>query len=237
MSDAPPGVALLDADQDFCHGLAGDELLRARRLVVVPRIDLEPGPWVPPAEPPGGQPVAGIVVLEGLVMREARLGGRASVQILGPGDVIDPWTAADAALPCTVRWSVPGEVARLGVLDARFALAARHWPSLAAVVHRKLCDRADRLAAHAAALQLRSVEARILGVFWQLAASFGRVRADGVVVRLRLTHQLIGQLVGAQRPTVSLALKRLAAAGHLARTEGGGWLLADGSRELLAPAA
>jgi CRP/FNR family transcriptional regulator, cyclic AMP receptor protein len=53
------------------------------------------------------------------------------------------------------------------------------------------------------------------------------VTADGVVLRLRLTHELLGQLVGAKRPTVSLALKELEARGSIHRPAEGGWLLAE----------
>src|SRR3712207_8717441 len=46
---------------------------------------------------------------------------------------------------------------------------------------------------------------------------FGRIVPDGVVIPLQLSHQMIGQLVGAQRPTVTLALGKLAAAGDVVR--------------------
>jgi hypothetical protein len=44
-------------------------------------------------------------------------------------------------------------------------------------------------------------------------------------VRLRLTHELIGQLVGAKRPTVSLALRELDERGTVYRRSDGSWLL------------
>jgi hypothetical protein len=49
---------------------------------------------------------------------------------------------------------------------------------------------------------------------------------DGVQVPLRLSHRLIGQLVGARRPTVSSALAELAGRGDLVRRPDGTWLLA-----------
>jgi hypothetical protein len=72
-------------------------------------------------------------------------------------------------------------------------------------------------------------------VLWQLSERFGRVGADGVWLNVRLTHQLLGQLVGAQRPTVTLALRALTEAGDLRRRDDGTWLLSRASRDQLRP--
>jgi hypothetical protein len=48
-----------------------------------------------------------------------------------------------------------------------------------------------------------------------------------------ITHELIGQLIGAQRPTVSLALQGLAGEGLMQRTSRGTWILRHNSREAL----
>jgi CRP/FNR family transcriptional regulator, cyclic AMP receptor protein len=223
------GLALLDADPDFRHAMPADEEAAARRLVVVPRLDLAPGPWAPP----GGAPAWGAVVIAGVLVHDLPAGDRIATQLIGPGDVIDPWAAGEAS-PATARWSVLRDPVTLAVLDAGFGRAVRRWPGLAAVAHRKLADRAERLAAHAAILQLPAVDDRIMGVLWELAERFGRVRPDGVVVPLRLTHQQLGQLVGAQRPTVSLALRALVATGRVSRTDAGGWLLAGATQALAA---
>jgi CRP/FNR family cyclic AMP-dependent transcriptional regulator len=62
-------------------------------------------------------------------------------------------------------------------------------------------------------------------LFWHLAERWGRVSGDGVVVPLALTHRILGQLVGARRPTVSTALSELAERGELVRRSDGSWLL------------
>jgi CRP/FNR family cyclic AMP-dependent transcriptional regulator len=51
------------------------------------------------------------------------------------------------------------------------------------------------------------------------------VSGDGVIVPLALTHRILGQLVGARRPTVSTALSELAERGELVRRADGSWLL------------
>jgi hypothetical protein len=70
---------------------------------------------------------------------------------------------------------------------------------------------------------------------WHLAERWGRMTPAGVSVPLGLTHETIGRLVGARRPTVSLALKQLAASGTITRREDGAWLLEDDSARALAP--
>ena len=50
-------------------------------------------------------------------------------------------------------------------------------------------------------------------MLWHLAARWGKVELGGIRLSLPLTHRLLGQLVGAERPSVSHALARLAEAG------------------------
>ena len=227
-----PGVGLLLADPEFGQAIAGEQLDAARRAVVVPRVAVAPGPWSPPDRSAFPAPVSGAVVLEGALMRNAALGGRLSTQLLGPGDVFDPWAATGELLPCDAAWA-GHEASTIAVLDARFALAACRWPSLATVVQRRLSARADRLASQVAISQLPTVEQRIVALMWHLAERFGRPSSDGVLVSLRLTHQLIGQLVGARRPTVSLALADLAADGSLRRPDERTWQVSWASQDRL----
>jgi CRP/FNR family transcriptional regulator, cyclic AMP receptor protein len=70
------------------------------------------------------------------------------------------------------------------------------------------------------------VEERILGLLGHFAARWGRVTAAGITLALPLTHEALGILIGARRPTVSLALKALADEGRLTRLADGAWLLA-----------
>ena len=61
-------------------------------------------------------------------------------------------------------------------------------------------------------------------LLWHLAARWGRVRSDGTVLRLRLTHTVLADLVAARRPTVTTALSELTRRG-LVRTDGETWVL------------
>jgi hypothetical protein len=69
------------------------------------------------------------------------------------------------------------------------------------------------------------VDRRLLALFWHLAERWGRVVSDGVLVPLTLSHRLLGQLVGARRPTVSTALADLAREDQIQRRPDGTWLL------------
>ena len=62
---------------------------------------------------------------------------------------------------------------------------------------------------------------RLLLLLWHLAARWGKVEPGGVRLPLPLTHLLLGRLVGAERPSVSHALKRLAAAGLVSGSDDG----------------
>ena len=53
------------------------------------------------------------------------------------------------------------------------------------------------------------VEERILALLCHLANRWGHVTRDGVTLNLPITHEVLGLLIGARRPTVSLALRAL----------------------------
>ena len=113
----------------------------------------------------------------------------------------------------------------LAVLDRRFAAAMTHYPEITAALLDRLSERSLRLATTQAISQLTRVDRRLKALFWHLAERWGRVSGDGVIVPLALTHRLLGQLVGARRPTVSSALSELATRGELVRRPDGSWLL------------
>lgn len=223
-SDGPTGrVALLRLDRGLRAAVPDEELAAAERFLTAPYRALEPGTWAVPTIAADAEPFAALLV-EGLVTHETTIAGRRTADLLGPGDVFRPWREFDAAIPGTSRWA-SSTTTLVAVLDTRFIAAARRWPRLYRVVHDRMADQLDRAAARTAIMGLPRVEQRVLGLFWQLAERWGKVHPEGVVLDLALTHELIGQLVGAQRPTVSLAIRALADDGLLQRTAEGGWLL------------
>jgi CRP/FNR family transcriptional regulator, cyclic AMP receptor protein len=226
-----PRVALLQVDVGLRAAVPEPERALAARAVLVPCRELGPGPWRTESLTADGD-VLGAVVVRGLGTREITIAGRRSAELLGPGDVFHPWSSANPVIPITSRWA-SGSSVLIALLDGRFVAAARRWPQLFAVVHERLAEQLERAMLRTAIMALPRVEQRILGIFWQLAERWGTVRPEGVVVELAITHELIGQLIGAQRPTVSLALHALAGEGLLQRTSRGAWILRHDSREAL----
>jgi CRP/FNR family transcriptional regulator, cyclic AMP receptor protein len=227
-----PTVALLRVDPGLRRAIPPDEVAFAERVVIAPRRDLEPGQWSPATSTDDSARPLGALLLSGVVTHEVTLAGRCNAELFGPGDVFRPWSAGESVLPCTTRWTTTG--AAIAVIDERFLTAARRWPGLTAAIHERLADQADRAALRTAIVALPRVGQRVLAVFWQLAERWGVVRPDGVVIGLALTHAVIGQLVGAQRPTVSLALQELADDGLLRRTGPSAWTLSHASLGALA---
>jgi hypothetical protein len=229
---APSAIPLLQADREFAGAIPCQDLELAARVLVLPGLELAPGAWSPAPRDSWPAPTAGVLLVDGLAARHAVLGDRVATQLLGPGDIVVPWGPRGELLPCAVSWSVHTPVTA-AVLDGRFATAARRWPDLAGVVQQRLGGFVDRLATHLAICQLPRVEQRLLALLWHLAERFGRVGPDGVVLSLGLTHRLIGQLVGAQRPTVSLAMGALVEGGLVDRRADGALVLSERSREAL----
>ena len=222
-------IALLAAEEAFEQGVPPEELDAARRAVRVPRLDVPRGDWTPaPAD--WAPPTLGAMVVEGMIACHVRIRGRASTELIGPGDVFSPWRPA-ASSAIGEMTSSAWAPTTLAVLDESFLAAARRWPGLLAVSHVRLAERLDRMMLRTAALQLSRVEERLLAAMWQLADRFGHVTPEGISLPLPLTHQILGQLVGAQRPTVTLALRALEEEGAVSRRDDGLYVLARGSRE------
>jgi CRP/FNR family cyclic AMP-dependent transcriptional regulator len=149
--------------------------------------------------------------------------------VLGRGDLVPPSDDhhADALVPTSVEWTVLEPLA-VALLDERFLLTVRRWPELVAALFERIAAQEDRRGTHRALSQLPRVEDRLHALLWMLAERWGRVTPAGVTLHMRLTHELLGQLIGAKRPTVSLAVKELEARGAVVRRADGTWLLQRG---------
>ena len=225
-ADAPPphqGLRLLDAVPAMAEAVPPHERELAGR-VVLPIRESPAGVLMLPAPTEPGSPFA-VVIVEGTVLRETHLGDRMVGELLGPGDLLGTHPDDDdSSLP---SWTdhLAREPVTLALLDDRFLVAARRWPGLHQVVAAQQARQVRRASRHLAALGLPRVEDRVMALFCDLADRWGRVTPEGIRIDVPLTHALIGQLVGARRPTVSLALTDLAAAGSLVRHAERCWLL------------
>jgi CRP/FNR family cyclic AMP-dependent transcriptional regulator len=221
-----PHQSLLDLDPELGQ-LLDDERLEAARHDLTVRVTALPiGEWDGSRLASTDPENVGLLVLEGVMAREVVVGDTVSTELLGPGDMMRPWQlGADAELlRVTVRWNALSKL-RLAVLDRRMAAALVQYPEVNAVLIDRLSERAQRLAVGQAISQLHRVDVRLVSLLWHLAERWGRVTGEGVVVPLALSHRVLGQLVGARRPTVSTALAQLARENRVQRREDGTWLL------------
>ena len=224
-------IALLDADPDLADAVDVDDLLHARAALVATTIELEAGPW----DPAGLAEVAlGLLVIDGVILREVVAGDVVAVEMLGPGDVLVP--AADSSVgdfvASEVRWCVR-VTSQLALLRPELVQRLSDWPGVLGVIVRRMAERSARQAVMQAICHHPRVDDRLRGLFWHLANRWGRVTPGGVVLPLRLTHDSLARLVGAQRPTVSTALKSLQDAGEVTRRRDGAWVLLPESQERL----
>jgi CRP/FNR family transcriptional regulator, cyclic AMP receptor protein len=176
---------------------------------------------VTPERAPGG-----LLVLEGLLAREVRVGAQVAMELLGPTDTLRPWVrmGADSSIGVESSWTVH-DGAMLGVLDTQFMRRAAESPRVLSLLMDRLVLRTRWLVLQIAICTLRGVDQRLLMTFWHLADRWGRVTSEGVTLALPLTHHLLAQVVGARRPTVSTALASLRGRGLVERTADGLWLL------------
>jgi CRP-like cAMP-binding protein len=173
----------------------------------------------------------GAFVLEGMLLQSLRLGNHAGLRLLGPGDVLSLTQAPRSILvvESTCRATVP---TRLALLEREMLLAFRRWPQIAAGLHSHTGEQSERLVTQLMICQLPRVDERLLALMWLLAESWGQVTPAGTLLPIALTHAALGGLIGARRPTVTLALGNLTAAGVI-RRQPRGWLLLGDPDELV----
>lgn len=167
----------------------------------------------------------GLVVIQGLLIRRVGIDGRFGAELLGEGDVLRPWQGEDAitTFSHTTGWRVIEPVI-VAVLDERVARRFAQFPELTGRLVGRALERSRNLAVSMAIHQHARVDVRLTMLFWHLADRWGRVRPDGVLIPLRLTHIILADLVAARRPTVSGAISRLTREGVVTKAQDG-WLL------------
>ena len=175
----------------------------------------------------------GVLVLEGLLIRRVGIEGRFGAELLGEGDLLRPWQDRDSPmLQLEIGWTVV-EPARVAMLDHQFAQQLSIYPELGPALVGRAMQRVRNLAVNMAIVHQARVDTRLQMLLWHLAGRWGRVRSDGTVLQVRLTHTVLADLVAARRPTVTSALSDLARRG-LVQSSGERWLLfGDAPGELL----
>jgi hypothetical protein len=215
---------VLREDSDLAEAVAPADRDRAISECTARQIGVAAGRWNAhdPAVPDG----IGLLVMDGLLIRKVGVEGRYGAELLGEGDLLQPWHEDEPlTLPSTTSsWRVL-EQARFAVLDEQFAELLGHYPPLTRQLIGRAIQRSRHLAINMAIVHQARVDVRLHMLFWYFAQRWGRVRGDGVNIPIRLTHSALSDLVAARRPTVTTALSELARRG-LVRAVDDGWLLA-----------
>jgi CRP-like cAMP-binding protein len=215
-------VSLLEVAPELSSLLVGEQLDEAGRFALPVRTVTSGADVIGALE---HTDAFGAIVLEGLLLHGTQIGKRPALRLLEPGDVV-PFTRDTPALPLATVSVRAATRSRIVLLDDHFLVATRHWPELAALMYRRAVGSSERLATQLAISHLSRVDERIMALMWLLADTWGHVTTSGIRLRLTLTHDALGELVGAQRPTVTLALKALAKRGSLIRHDDD-WLILD----------
>lgn len=238
-SERPPlrpgeTVRLLEVDPELGLRVPASQIRRARLELVARERSLETGRWEVPHDE-GDRGRLGFLVLEGVLARDVILAGSTCTELLGEGDVLQPWVPnrEGGLVRYHVLWHVLSPL-RLAILDESLARSLAEWPQVMRALLERTVRRTLRMSIHQALLQLSPVETRLLVLFWHLAERWGHVTPDGISVRLRMSHALLGQLVGCRRASVTTALRRIDESGLLVRKADGTWLLRGSPPDLLA---
>jgi len=219
-------VRLLDHHPELAASMRPERREEARAAALATSLEVPRGDWDLAALVRAQAVTYGLLLLDGVVSRTTFVDGVAAAQLLGQGDLVLPHEPSEMMVETSVRWTVR-EPLSVALLDESFLHTVRRWPELVAVLFQRVASQSNRRAIHGALSQLPRVEDRIHALLWFLAERWGRMTPLGVVLPMRVTHEMLGRLVGAKRPTVSLAIKALEADGRVHRRPDGAWLLAE----------
>jgi CRP/FNR family transcriptional regulator, cyclic AMP receptor protein len=204
---------LLDLDDDLAQELEVRMRFTARQDATARLLDADTGEcdlssWFAVV---GRGP--GLLMIDGLIALDTRVADRTITELVGSGDLLQPPSPQeDETVDCETVWRALTPT-RLALLDSGFAERMGSWPQILNGIFRRAERRASDLDVVRAISSQPRLEVRLVLLLWHLAARWGRVEPSGFRLRLPLTHRLLGQLVAAERPSVSHALRRLAEAG------------------------
>lgn len=164
-----------------------------------------------------GRPAHAWFVLQAGALRlscTTRLGGTATVGVLGAGDVLTPSFRGE--LLVEARAIIDSVVLRVPAPDMDAAL--ERDPALGAWISRAKERQVDRLRRRLAGALSLGVRDRLLDLFQDLAWDHGTRSRDGVRIDLPLPQELLATMVGATRESVNRAVRSLETAGAIRRS-------------------
>jgi CRP-like cAMP-binding protein len=218
-------VAVLEEDPDLAAGLDGPRLAAAQRELRAAAVDVPTGRWDPAPQVRASRDGFGLLLLDGAIARRLGTRRRSGAELIGIGDILRPWQGdnGDSSMPFEISWRVI-EPVRMALLDSRFLMRVAPYPEIAAALVGRAVSRSRNVLTHMAIAHHPRVDERLLLLLWHMADRWGRVTPHGVSLSLRLTHELLADLIAVQRPSVTLSLQQLERQGRISR-EGGKILL------------
>jgi CRP-like cAMP-binding protein len=224
-------VPILEEDRELAASIPAGQRDAFTNLLRAPVVRLGSGAWEPAAASLERSGSLGLLVLDGVLIRNIEVLGRSGAELLGPGDLLRPWEL-DCDEYASVRthsaWTI-ATPARLALLGRRHSAIIGRSPELTAAVVGRALRRSRFLAPLLALARIRQLKVRVHAVLWLLAERWGRVTPEGVLLDIPVTHATLGQLVGASRPSITSAVVDLRELGLVERAYDRGWLLRGGS--------
>ncbi len=214
-------ISLLEVEPELGSALGQEQRDAAEIGLQAPIVALSPGNWDPPTE--AESEGFGYLVVEGMLLRRVSIQGGRSVEMLAAGDCLLPWREESASFS-RAEWQVIDRV-RLAVLDLRPGSVISRWPAIAATIAGRAIDRSRWLALQSAIMSIVGIEDRIHALLWGLAERWGEVVPGGTRLEMDVPQVVLAEMVGARRPTVSLALGNLRDRGLVETDGSGSWLL------------
>lgn len=220
-------VSVLEEDPELGRHLPPPARTAAAVAALAPVLMLDPGVHTLGIDTPPPRAHLGYLVLDGLVTVHVRFGSIWSTEFLGPTDVLRPWAMSTRVEVAYASWETL-TATRLAALDREFAMRIRAWPEVAAALFDRYTERLASQLLQSALRKARRVEDRIWVALWHFAGRWGRVTPEGPVVDLpKVTGEILADIVGARRQSVSTALSALTDRGAIRRQPDGSWLIME----------
>lgn len=167
---------------------------------------------------------AAFVVASGYLAGRLTLPRGHSTELIGRGDVVVLADPEDLPTEIVLEWTAIGS-AQIAWLDRDACTALLRHAGCASALLVSQARRGEHSRAMHAVTTLRRVDDRVQGALWLLAERFGRVGREGTLIDVPLSHRLLGELIGARRPSVTSAITKLTGEGRVSRDSSGRWLL------------